>query len=62
MGRLIQILGRLGRPMAGLPQLKEEIAMVDAGPGAEAIAAPAAETAKPAQGGGNKKGKKKGKK
>ncbi|KAG9230071.1 signal recognition particle 9 kDa protein-domain-containing protein [Amylocarpus encephaloides] len=78
VGRLIQILGRLARPMAGLPGLKEEdIAMLEAPTGGEAggsgIATPIVEAEKPLGGGaakGNapaggasgKKGKKKGKK
>ncbi|PSS12990.1 hypothetical protein M430DRAFT_143510 [Amorphotheca resinae ATCC 22711] len=70
VSRLIQILGRLGRPMAGLPEVKEDIAMVDATPAesGSGVATPVLETpgaaaGKPGQGGGGaKKGKKKGKK
>jgi hypothetical protein len=70
VARLIQILGRLARPMAGLPEVKEDAAMAesavaDVGSG---VATPALET--PTAGGkgggqggaGGKKGKKKGKK
>jgi hypothetical protein len=65
---LIQILGRLGRPMAGLPDTKEDVAMVDVAADSGA-ATPVVEVSgptagKPGQqgGGGAKKGKKKGKK
>ncbi|KAF4636790.1 hypothetical protein G7Y89_g1288 [Cudoniella acicularis] len=76
VGRLIQILGRLARPMAGLPELKEDESTV-VGAGGEAgsgVATPVVEAEKTlgagAQGGkanagggaGGKKGKKKGKK
>jgi hypothetical protein len=69
VSRLIQILGRLARPMAGLPEVKEDIAMVDAGTGGgegSGVATPVLEVAKPVQGtggaGGGKKRKGKGKK
>ena len=78
MGRLIQILGRLARPMAGLEQVREDVGMVDGsgvvGAGGEGgsgsgVATPvmeAAQAGKPVPGGGQgqggKKGKKKGKK
>ncbi|CZR57308.1 uncharacterized protein PAC_07197 [Phialocephala subalpina] len=76
VGRLIQILGRLARPMSGLPEIKEEAllgaetlikAEEGSGPGT-----PALESVPTVQGGGKaggqgggqggKKGKKKGKK
>jgi hypothetical protein len=74
VSRLIQILGRLARPMAGLPGVKEDVPMVDAvaadvGSGvatpvvemAPAVAGKGAPTG--GQGGaGGKRGKKKGKK
>jgi len=61
VGRLVLGLSRLGRGMAGLPELKEDVDMGDGGGEAEAPvmetkAAPAAQTA----GGGKRK--KKGKK
>jgi hypothetical protein len=69
VSRLIQILGRLGRPMAGLPEAKEDITMADTlAEGGSGVATPVVEVpvtagAKPGQGsGGAKKGKKKGKK
>jgi hypothetical protein len=76
VGRLISSLSRLGRSMAGLPELKEDVAMLDAQAteGTEVgsgVATPTLESgAKPggAVGGqvgggqGGKKGKKKGKK
>jgi len=70
VARLIQILGRLARPMAGLPNIKEDIAMIDSAPAevGSGVATPVVET--PAAGGkpggqggaGGKKSKKKGKK
>jgi hypothetical protein len=68
VSRLIQILGRLGRPMAGLPEVREDLAMVDTpAEGPSGVATPVVEVpgtaGKPGQGGGGaKKGKKKGKK
>ncbi|RDL39707.1 Uncharacterized protein BP5553_04047 [Venustampulla echinocandica] len=75
VGRLVQIMGRLARPMAGLPEVKEDAVMGEGGEGAAAsgVATPTVEAEKvPAagQGGkviagggtGGKKGKKKGKK
>ncbi|KAG0648657.1 hypothetical protein D0Z07_4919 [Hyphodiscus hymeniophilus] len=64
VSRLIQILGRLARPMAGLPEVKEDVVMLDGGEG-EGAHTPLVESAKPAQnvaGGGGKKKKGKGKK
>ncbi|KAK6822676.1 signal recognition particle 9 kDa protein-domain-containing protein [Apiospora arundinis] len=68
VSRLILCLGKLSRPMAGLPELKEEI-MADAPeegtPAAEkseaaaTAAAPAVQQQTPAAGGGGGKGKKK---
>jgi hypothetical protein len=73
VSRLIQILGRLARPMSGLPEVKEDIAMGDGGVGGaggegSGVATPVLEAAKPAQGatggggGGGRKKKGKGKK
>jgi hypothetical protein len=69
VARLIQILGRLARPMAGLPEAKEDIVMVDtvaaevgSGVATPVVEAPAAGGKTGAQGGGGKRGKKKGKK
>ncbi|RFU24833.1 hypothetical protein B7463_g11502, partial [Scytalidium lignicola] len=77
VSRLIQILGRVARPMCGLPEVKEEVgdaaatagdAMVLDGGSGSGVATPLTEAAKPKggagqQGGaGGKKGKKKGKK
>ncbi len=74
MGRLVSSLARLGRGMAGLPELKEDVAMLDAqaaeGTGAEVtfgVSTPVVEKGNPVGGGGGqqvggKKGKKKGKK
>ncbi|ELR07244.1 hypothetical protein VC83_01383 [Pseudogymnoascus destructans] len=62
VGRLVLSLSRLGREMAGLPELKEEdIKMEGAGDAVAAAAAPVPEKAG-AQPGGAKKGKKKGRK
>jgi hypothetical protein len=69
VSRLIQILGRLGRPMARLPEVKEDIVTVDAAAAevGSGHATPLVETAGPASGkpgqgnAGGKKGKKKGK-
>lgn len=65
VSRLIMCLGKLSRPMAGLPELKEE-EMADAPdegtPAAEkseAAAVPAVQQQAPAAGGGGGKGKKK---
>lgn len=74
VGRLVGALSRLGRTMAGLPELKEDVVMMDAAAeGAEGSAAvvssagvslttPLAEGKPAASGTGGKKGKKKGKK
>ncbi|KAF8854659.1 hypothetical protein BDZ45DRAFT_656261 [Acephala macrosclerotiorum] len=75
VGRLIQILGRLARPMSGLPEVKEDVPLLGAeikveegsGPGTPALeSVPAVQGGGKAggqQGGqGGKKGKKKGKK
>jgi Signal recognition particle 9 kDa protein (SRP9) len=76
VGRLISSLARLGRSMAGLPELKEDVAMVDVqaleGEVASGVATPvpgggaASVGATGTQGGqggqGGKKGKKKGRK
>lgn len=69
MARLIQILGRLARPMAGLPEVKEDVFMAESVPEAASgvatpvVDAPAAGGKAGGQGGaGGKKGKKKGKK
>lgn len=67
VARLIQILGRLARPMAGLPEVNEDVAMVDSGAAdvGSGVATPVLETASAAAkaaGAGGKKGKKKGKK
>jgi len=35
VSRLIQILGRLARPMSGLPEVKEDVPMVSAGAGGD---------------------------
>ncbi|OBT61347.1 hypothetical protein VE03_09315 [Pseudogymnoascus sp. 23342-1-I1] len=63
VGRLVLSLSRLGREMAGLPELNEEdVKMEEAGDAAVAgAAAPVVEKAG-AQPGGAKKGKKKGRK
>ncbi|KFY38757.1 hypothetical protein V495_06404 [Pseudogymnoascus sp. VKM F-4514 (FW-929)] len=62
VGRLVLSLSRLGREMAGLPELKEEdVKMEEAGDAAAGAPAPVAEKAG-AQPGGAKKGKKKGRK
>lgn len=71
----MQIMGRLARPMAGLPEVKEDTVMAEAVEGAagSGVATPTVEAEKApavAQGGkaaggggaGGKKGKKKGKK
>jgi hypothetical protein len=77
VGRLISSLARLGRSMAGLPEVKEDAAILDAqggeGAGTEVtsgVATPVVEKGHPVGGGGQqagggqggKKGKKKGKK
>jgi hypothetical protein len=67
VSRLIQILGRLARPMAGLQEVKEDVAMVDGGAvGGEGsgVQTPVLDAVKPVQGGGGGGGggKKKGKK
>ncbi|KFZ12635.1 hypothetical protein V501_04108 [Pseudogymnoascus sp. VKM F-4519 (FW-2642)] len=62
VGRLVLSLSRLGREMAGLPELKEEdVKMEEAGEAVAGAAAPVPEKAG-AQPGGAKKGKKKGRK
>jgi hypothetical protein len=65
VARLIQILGRLARPMAGLPEVKEDLADVVEGEGKveSGVTTPVGESAgKAAQGGAGGKKKKKGKK
>jgi len=61
VGRLVLSLSRLGREMAGLPELKEDVSMkeVEEAPAPERVAAPVEKA--PAQQAG-KKGKKKGRK
>jgi hypothetical protein len=71
VSRLIMCLGKMSRPMAGLPELKEEI-MADAPEGGSGAGTPAVEKSEVAatgaaaggeskkqEGGSNKKGKKK---
>ncbi|KAI9743862.1 MAG: hypothetical protein M1818_002596 [Claussenomyces sp. TS43310] len=66
VGRLFASLGRLGRHMAGLPELKEDVAMTDvpveagAAPAVSGVGTPVAEKAPAASvapGGGKKKKK-----
>jgi Signal recognition particle 9 kDa protein (SRP9) len=74
VSRLIQILGRLARPMCGLPELKDEVPILGAGVGGDGegsgVGTPTVESVpgvtgsgRPGQqtqgiGGGKKKGKK----
>ncbi|OBT72879.1 hypothetical protein VF21_08064 [Pseudogymnoascus sp. 05NY08] len=61
VGRLVLSLSRLGREMAGLPELKEEDVKMEEADAVAGAAAPVPEKAG-AQPGGAKKGKKKGRK
>lgn len=62
VGRLVLSLSRLGREMAGLPELKEEdVKMEEGGDAVAGAPAPVPEKAG-GQAGGPKKGKKKGRK
>ncbi|KAG9603877.1 hypothetical protein KCU77_g2623, partial [Aureobasidium melanogenum] len=61
VGRLIAAMGTLGREMAALPELKQDIAMVDA-PAAEGTETPVEAAPAPAQQSTAGKKKKKGKK
>jgi hypothetical protein len=71
VSRLIQILGRLARPMSGLPEVKEDVAMHESAAGdvGSAVATPVVESTPGAgkvagqagTGANAKKGKKKGK-